>query len=590
MIGSYAVCDKQTKRLRPCRAGDIALLAPTGTSLWIYERALERREIAIASQAGKSFYTRQEVQDLIAVARAIADRRDTLALGAFLRGPIIGLTEEQIADAIMALPAREDGTAERLYLWTELAHTQNPVLRRALEVLQNLARKARQTTPYRLMAEAIEELNVRPILRARYRLSSERALANVEMVLEMARAYDARGLVAFADALKASWEDTQKHIEGRPDADADAVSISTMHSAKGLEWPIVIPINSPTELDESMDFLHRRSDDTVHFKLLGFAGPDYDTVKAEEQGQVRRERVRLWYVALTRACDLLLLPNQSERSSNDWFSLVGINTASLPPFDAAALGGAPAAAGADAVNEQDTARWEREAGVIAATKRVITWRSPSRHDSVADGEPQLDEGVFVGEEAWDKGVPEEPTGFDEIATVKGSRERGLILHKLLEEVLTGETAEDAASLEGRGKVLLIELGITEAARAEDGIHSPELAASVRRALALPEIAPLRPHLLAELTLLSAVETEKGTNYVGGIADALTISGEGAVEVIVDWKSDVDPSAATIELYRTQVRDYLAATGGREGLLVFLTSGQVERVLPGWLVARLAPTL
>jgi ATP-dependent exoDNAse (exonuclease V) beta subunit len=65
--------------MRPCRAGDIALLAPTGTNLWIYERALEQREILIASQAGKSFYTRQEVQDMIAVARAIADRRDTLA-------------------------------------------------------------------------------------------------------------------------------------------------------------------------------------------------------------------------------------------------------------------------------------------------------------------------------------------------------------------------------------------------------------------------------------------------------------------------------------------------------------------------------
>jgi hypothetical protein len=41
---------------------------------------------------------------MIAVARAIADRRDTLALGALLRGPLVGLTEEEIADAIIALP------------------------------------------------------------------------------------------------------------------------------------------------------------------------------------------------------------------------------------------------------------------------------------------------------------------------------------------------------------------------------------------------------------------------------------------------------------------------------------------------------
>jgi exodeoxyribonuclease-5 len=575
MIGSYLVWDKRSKSLRPCRAGDIALLAPTGTSLWIYERALEQQQISISSQAGKSFYSRQEVQDLIAVARAIADRRDTLALGALLRGPVVGLSEEEIADAIMALPAGDNGSPGHLHLWTDLQQIANPVLKRVLEVLQQLARRARQTTPYRLMAEAIEELNIRPILRARYRLSSERALANVEMILEMARAYDARGLVAYAAALKASWEDTKKHIEGRPDADAEAVSISTMHSAKGLEWPIVIPINSPTKLDESVDFLHRRSDNTVHFKLLGFTGPEYETVKTEEQGQVRRERIRLWYVALTRACDLLLLPHQSERSDGDWFSLLNIDTASLPLFDADAFEGVAIAAGADAANAQDPARWKNEAGVIASTKRAITWRSPSRHDGIG-GASLSDEDAFIGDEARDKIVPEE-LAFDEVASVKGSRERGLILHKLLEEVITGETPDDAPSLEARGRALLGELGIAEAARAEEGIHAPELAASVRRALALPEIVSLRPQLLAEVTVLSAAKTEKGTSFVGGIADALTLNGEGRVDFVIDWKSDVDPSGSAVDLYRQQVRDYLVATGGQEGLLVFVTSGRVERV-------------
>ena len=63
----------------------------------------------VASQAGKGFFRRQEVQDLIALSRAIADRRDTLGFGAFLRGPLVGLTEEDIADAIAVLPALEGG-------------------------------------------------------------------------------------------------------------------------------------------------------------------------------------------------------------------------------------------------------------------------------------------------------------------------------------------------------------------------------------------------------------------------------------------------------------------------------------------------
>lgn len=579
LIGTYQVWDKRSKMMRPCRPGDIALLAPTGTNLWIYERALEQREISIASQAGKSFYTRQEVQDMIAVARAIADRRDTLAFGAFLRGPLVGLTEEEIADAVIGLPPVGENHTPRLHLWTDCQVIANPVLKRALEVLQNLARKARRTTPYHVMAEAIEELNVRPILRARYRLSAERALANVEMVLEMARAYETRGLVAFADALRANWDDTQKHIEGRPDADAEALSISTMHSAKGLEWPIVIPINSPTELDETMDFLHRRSDNTVHFKLMGSAGPDYEVVKADEKGQLERERVRLWYVALTRACDLLLLARQSERVQNDWFSLLNADLTQLPAFDTAAPAKTPTPATEEAANGQDLATWEAEAAVIAGTRRSIVWRSPSRYEGPAGEEPGLsDEGVFVGEGAFSENIPAATQRDDEHLVVQGGRERGLVVHKLLEEVLTGETEQAPDILELRARALLCELGVAEAQRAEDGPHAPELAASVMRALNIPQVAELRQRLLPEMTVFSTEPAGQGSIYVGGVADALALDGDNNVEVVIDWKSDVEPTVEVVKLYREQVRDYLAATGGKSGLLVFVTSGRVERVV------------
>ena len=168
LVGNYQIWDKRTQQMRVCRAGDIALLAPTGASLWRYERALEYRHVPVASQAGKGSFRRQEIQDLIALSRAIADRRDTLAFGALLRGPLVGLSEEEIADAIAALPARENGVPPQLHLWTDRGTITHPILGRTLEVLQNLARKARTTTPYQILAEAIEELNIRPMLRARF--------------------------------------------------------------------------------------------------------------------------------------------------------------------------------------------------------------------------------------------------------------------------------------------------------------------------------------------------------------------------------------------------------------------------------------
>ena len=112
--------------------------------------------------------------------RAIADRRNTLALGAVLRGPLVGLTEEEIADEIHALQ-QVTNQARPLYIWTDSALIHHPVLKDTIERLQNLARKARRTTPYQLLAEAVEELQVRPILKARHPRGAERALANIEL-------------------------------------------------------------------------------------------------------------------------------------------------------------------------------------------------------------------------------------------------------------------------------------------------------------------------------------------------------------------------------------------------------------------------
>ena len=63
----------------------------------------------------------------------------------------------------------------------------------------------------------------------------------------------------------------------------------------------------------------------------------------------------------------------------------------------------------------------------------------------------------------------------------------------------------------------------------------------------------------------------------GIADAVASDERGRVEVVIDWKSDVDPAPGQIDVYRGQVRDYIAATGAQLGLVVFLTSNQVERI-------------
>ena len=572
LMGAYPVWDKQNKEFRPARASDIALLAPTGTSLWIYERALERQEIPIATQAGKGFFRRQEVQDLIAIARTIADHRDTLAFGTLIRGPLVGLTEEQIADEIVGLQATEEEKT-RLYLWTDPERVENPVLRDTLTVLQNLARKARRTTPYLLLAEVIDELNVRPILKARHPHGAERALANVDLALEMARAYAARGIADFAQAMWQRWNDGDAQAEGRPDAASDAVSIITMHSAKGLEWPVVIPINSMTEPYSSMNFLHRRWDDSVHFGIFGYDSRDYQMVREEEKEELRRERIRLWYVALTRARDMLLLPRQTERSNKDWFSLIDIDIESLPVLDTGPFEKSQWAEAAASRNGQDIATWRREAATIAGNQRVITWRQPSRHEELLEPVDQAEK-VFVGAEA----ILEEMPQSEAETQVRGSRERGSILHKLMEEVLTGETAECAQALQTRAAELIGQLALDDVADPEEGLCSVEMATTIERTLQLPVIAEIRPRLLPEFPVYASAVENTAACLTAGIADAVAVDETGRIDTVIDWKSDVVPAKELIEQYRNQLRDYLRATAAQRGLLVFLTSGRIEEVV------------
>jgi len=161
--------------------------------------------------------------------------------------------------------------------------------------------------------------------------------------------------------------------------------------------------------------------------------------------------------------------------------------------------------------------------------------------------------------------------------IQGGRERGLILHKLMEEVLSGEASDNLGALRARASELLAQLGVADAADAADGPSSTEMASCIERGLQLPEVLALRPFLLPEFRVYAGVLTEQRMTLTAGIADAVAINERGLVQAVIDWKSDVDPKPEQIEAYRGQVRDYLAATGAPLGLIVLLTSNRVERV-------------
>ena len=577
LIESHPIIDRRSGAERPCQPGDIALLAPTGAELWRYEEALERRGIPVATQAGKGLFRRQEVQDLIALTRVLADRRDTLALGALLRGPLVGLTEENLLDIIWGLPRSEEqpDRIPRLDLSIDPAVIVHPLARDVIERLQSLSRRGNSTTPHELLSQAVDVLRVRPLLLERHRGQAERALANVDLYLSLSTGYAVRGLRAFSEAMTAAWSDEARAVEGRPDAQEEAVALFTMHAAKGLEWPIVIPINTMTAVMAPDNAIIERHTETFYCTVLGVTPEGYETARQAEKDELDRERIRLWYVAATRARELLVLPRlDATPSKSAWIGLVDLSLAALPGLDASHLPAGFTATAAGAANAQTRASFAAEAETIAAGQTRLTWLAPSRDENAAGSVLREEEAAL-----WTGSADDQPPELDAAAPVQGGRERGLILHKLMEEVLTGETQEGEAALAERAADLIRALGRSPVADPATGLSAQELAACVIRTLALPDIAALRPGLLAEFPVYAAQAVDGVETATAGIADALTLTAEGRPAVVVDWKSDVSPASGTLDHYRAQVRAYLDMTRAERGLIVLMTSGAVIPVLP-----------
>jgi exodeoxyribonuclease-5 len=400
------------------------------------------------------------------------------------------------------------------------------------------------------------------ILAQRHPRYVERALANIERFLEMAKPYSVRGLRVFADDMTRLWEEGEREVEGRADATHDAVHIVSIHSAKGLEWPVVIPINLVTAVRSATGVLHRATDDTLHFGMRTLNPPDYELLKEVENRELGEERIRLLYVACTRARDLLVFPDYLGKLGNGWHKQVDLSLRDLaeyPTLDAREGEPKPTA---PQLNQQTPEVFRQEALRLVDRTRKLHWTQPSGMEIEEVPLP-----IPLGDELVQR-----------IPDVRGSTVRGRILHKLMEEIFLGETRDDEAGLRTRAAELLRQLGGSDHADPSDGPSSQEIASTVVRTLQLPVVAQYRLVLQPEFGVFQLRSADKNeTVNLAGIVDAIAYSLEGAPELVFDWKSDVAPTPDTRQQHAAQVREYLDCTKAARGLVVYLTTGEVHTI-------------
>ena len=262
---------------------DYAVLYRTNAQSRSIEEVCIRYGIPYRVVGGVKFYDRKEVKDIIAYLRFIFQPEDLASFLRIVNTPARGIGQTSMQKFL------NWAAYSNLSLWQALQQVVNcpDITSRAVTSLQNF------TNVIVSMRQFSEEASVSALIDALVRRidyidylddgdpkSAER-MENIRELQSVARDYDERGLAGFLEEV-ALVSDVDTY-----DADSDALTLMTMHSAKGLEFPVVFVVG----MEETI-FPHSRA--------------LYDASEMEEER-------RLCYVAMTRAKEELYLLHAGRR-------------------------------------------------------------------------------------------------------------------------------------------------------------------------------------------------------------------------------------------------------------------------------------
>jgi CRISPR-associated exonuclease Cas4 len=406
-----------------------------------------------------------------------------------------------------------------------------------------------------------ERLNLRAILMARSPDQASRALANVDALVERARAYGVRGFRQFALDLDAEWTRRASRSEGVMDDEGDAVQLVTIHSSKGLEWPVVIPINTASGPRPPEKLVYRRSDETLHWRLGDIVPPSLAEAMQTEAQEEAQQRLRLLYVACTRAMDLLVLTEFSWTNDAAWARAVDFKLNDVPLLDLANLPKQAFAGPSEPPNAQTGELFADEQARLAESFQPIRWIRPSEAE---EDLVQFEMGGTIGHE-----LP-----IDAVAVTAGGSRRGIILHKLMEELLTGEVDETMEGVQQRAAILIGQ--VVPADWPSPALDAQEIAGTALRTLCLPALAN-REEIVPEVPVYGIMGGDL-LRLVSGRADAVRYR-DGRANIVFDWKSDPDAQPAVRLAYAQQLATYIEVLGAERGAVVYMTTGEIEWITP-----------
>lgn len=288
--------------------GDIALLLGGWGALGTYEQALRDAGIPTYALRSQGFQEAREVLDCVLALRAIRDQRDDVAVVGFLKGPFVGVRD----DTLVALAQAKHAGGVAAAMGSEAREAS--LLEWARGILTRFGALRDRIPVHELLMRLVEESGFLVSLS----LDTERglqAVANIRKLIRMARNAPEISLGEFLrDFTDLRLREDRIGEERLYRERADVITITSVHSAKGLEWPVVfwcdLVRTPPVEKDELLcgrDTFRLRTVKELDGSGKEIPDPEHDALKADLQLERNAESYRLWYVASTRPQQLLVL-------------------------------------------------------------------------------------------------------------------------------------------------------------------------------------------------------------------------------------------------------------------------------------------
>lgn len=311
-----AITDSKGKT-RAIHAGDFLILVQRRSGLFSeIIRACKARGLPIAGADRLKLGAELAVKDICALLAFLATPEDDLSLAAVLRSPLCGWTEAELHG--LAQPRTG-------WLWEEL-RGRVADFPETHAMLSDLRDQADYLRPYDLIERLLTRHDGRRRLVQRLGVEAE---DGIDELLSQALVYE-RGNVPSLTGFLVWLSTDDVEVKRQTEGEGRRIRVMTVHGAKGLEAPIVILPDTCDPRDKDRDEVVEVEGAAVWRVSVDESPPNLASARARRKERETQERLRLLYVAMTRAQSWLIVCGAGEaKQEQAWYRLVeqGIQSA-----------------------------------------------------------------------------------------------------------------------------------------------------------------------------------------------------------------------------------------------------------------------